>query len=228
MRSSGLPAGTFSKMRHPRSGNGRAMPALVATISFTWFLRKARHVGEGGLRRRTMYFSTVDLASWMPKFPSSPTTRGDPQNRLGLDEDQPVTPTRPAAAEPGPEDAIGRPDLRSWGGSLVDRELVSEGEGLPTPYEAPNASPHVERFMRTLRQEALDHFIFLSADHIRRVVSEFVRYYNGARPSQAIHGIPDPCPRPEAEGSTEPLRRRGSNASGCFLATAFSVSYRAR
>jgi hypothetical protein len=67
-------------------------------------------------------------------------------------------------------------------------------EGLPIPYGAPNASPHIERFMRTLRCEALDHFIFLSADHIRRVVSEYVRYYNGARPSQAIHGIPDPYP----------------------------------
>ena len=67
-------------------------------------------------------------------------------------------------------------------------------EGLPIPFGAPNASPHVERFMRTLREEALDHFIFLSADHIRRVVSEYVRYYNGARPSQAIHGIPDPYP----------------------------------
>jgi putative transposase len=67
-------------------------------------------------------------------------------------------------------------------------------EGLPIPYGAPNASPHVERFMRTLRQEALDHFIFLSADHVRRVVMEYVRYYNGARPSQAIHGIPDPYP----------------------------------
>ncbi len=67
-------------------------------------------------------------------------------------------------------------------------------EGLPIPYQAPNASPYVERFMRTLRQEALDHFIFLSSDHIRRVVSEYVRYYNGARPSQAIHGIPQPYP----------------------------------
>ncbi len=67
-------------------------------------------------------------------------------------------------------------------------------EGLPIPYGAPNASPHVERLMRTLRQEALDHFIFLSVDHVRRVVSEYVRYYNGARPSQAIHGIPDPYP----------------------------------
>jgi putative transposase len=66
--------------------------------------------------------------------------------------------------------------------------------GLPIPYGAPNASPHVERFMRTLRQEALDHFIFLSADHVRRVVKEYIRYYNRARPSQAIHRIPDPYP----------------------------------
>ena len=49
-------------------------------------------------------------------------------------------------------------------------------------------------FMRTLREEALDHFIFLSADHIRRVVAQRIAYYNGARPSQAIHGIPDPYP----------------------------------
>jgi hypothetical protein len=48
--------------------------------------------------------------------------------------------------------------------------------------------------MRTLRQEALDHFIFLSADHILRVVTEYICYYNGARPSQAIHRIPDPYP----------------------------------
>ena len=78
----------------------------------------------------------------------------------------------------------------------LDRWLheVMEIQGLPIPYGAPNASPHVERFMRTLRQEALNHFIFLSADHIRHVVAEFIRYYNGARPSQAIHGIPDPYP----------------------------------
>jgi hypothetical protein len=67
-------------------------------------------------------------------------------------------------------------------------------KGLPIPYGAPNASPHIERFMRTLRQEALDHFIFLSTDHVRRVVCEYVRYYNGARPSQAIHRIQDPYP----------------------------------
>lgn len=67
-------------------------------------------------------------------------------------------------------------------------------EGIPIPYGAPNASPYIERFIRTLREEALNHFIFLSVDHIRRVAAEYIRYYNGARPSQAIHGIPDPYP----------------------------------
>ena len=37
-------------------------------------------------------------------------------------------------------------------------------------------------------------FIFLNQAHIRCIVLEFVDYYNGARPSQAIHGIPDPYP----------------------------------
>jgi len=61
-------------------------------------------------------------------------------------------------------------------------------EGLPIPYGAPNASPFVEHVNRTLREETLNHFIFLSVDHIHRVVAEFIRYYNRERPSQAIHG----------------------------------------
>ncbi len=67
-------------------------------------------------------------------------------------------------------------------------------EGLPTPYFAPNANPHVERFHRTLRQDALNHFIFLGSDHVGLVTREFIEYYNRARPSQATHAIPDPYP----------------------------------
>jgi putative transposase len=67
-------------------------------------------------------------------------------------------------------------------------------QGVPIPYGAPNASPHVERFNRTLRQEALNHFIFLNAQHVLRVCREYTEYYNRARPSQALHAIPDPYP----------------------------------
>ena len=75
--------------------------------------------------------------------------------------------------------------------------------GIPIPYGAPNASPHVERFMRTLREEALDHFLFLSIAHLRRVVNTYVAYYNGARPSQAIHAIPAPYPELRASPPSE-------------------------
>jgi putative transposase len=67
-------------------------------------------------------------------------------------------------------------------------------EGIPIPYGAPNASPHIERFNRSLREEALNHFIFLNVKHVRRVCAEYRDFYNGARPSQALHAIPDPYP----------------------------------
>jgi putative transposase len=67
-------------------------------------------------------------------------------------------------------------------------------EGIPIPYGAPNANPHVERFNRTLREEALNHFIFLNVQHILDVCREYVEFYNRARPSQALHAIPDPYP----------------------------------
>jgi hypothetical protein len=54
-------------------------------------------------------------------------------------------------------------------------------------------APH-RRVIRTLREEALNHFVFLSVGHIRRIAAEYIRYVNGGRPSQAIHGIPDPYP----------------------------------
>jgi hypothetical protein len=71
-------------------------------------------------------------------------------------------------------------------------------KGIPTPFHTPNANAHVERFNRTLREDALNHFIFLGQDHIRRVTHEFVAFYNGARPSQGrkrsfrVHAIPEP------------------------------------
>jgi hypothetical protein len=52
-------------------------------------------------------------------------------------------------------------------------------QGVPIPYGAPNASPHVER---------------LNAQHVVRVCREYTEYYNRARPSQALHAIPDPYP----------------------------------
>src|SRR5438874_4926584 len=44
----------------------------IAAMPSRWFLKNERHVGDGGLRRLTMYFSTVLFATSMPSFTSSP------------------------------------------------------------------------------------------------------------------------------------------------------------
>jgi hypothetical protein len=54
-------------------------------MSLTWFFRKTRQVEEGGFRWRTMYVSTVDLATSMPIFLSSPTIQGAPQSGFPVD-----------------------------------------------------------------------------------------------------------------------------------------------
>jgi putative transposase len=66
--------------------------------------------------------------------------------------------------------------------------------GIPTPYHAPNANAHVERFIGTLRRELLDHILVWNERQLRAVVNEYVRWFNTGRVHQGIHGIPDPDP----------------------------------
>jgi len=58
---------------------------------------------------------------------------------------------------------------------------------IRTPYQAPNANAFAERWIRTVREECLDHTLILHEAHWRTVLREYVEdYYNPARPHQGI------------------------------------------
>ena len=66
--------------------------------------------------------------------------------------------------------------------------------GVPTPYHAPNANAHVERFNGTLRREVLDRILVWNEAQLRSLLAEYIRWFNAGRVHQGLHGIPDPDP----------------------------------
>jgi putative transposase len=57
---------------------------------------------------------------------------------------------------------------------------------LRTPVRAPRANANCERFLGSVRRECLDHVLVLGEGHLRRVLQEYVAYFNTARPHQGL------------------------------------------
>lgn len=75
-----------------------------------------------------------------------------------------------------------------------------------TPFRAPNANVYTERWIRTVREECLDHFFLVSERHVLRVLHEYLVYYNQARPHQGLQQqTPIPYTPCQPEGA---IRRR--------------------
>ena len=53
---------------------------------------------------------------------------------------------------------------------------------------SPWQNAYAERVIGTLRRECTDHVIPWGEAHLRRVLSEYVRYYNEARTHQGLEG----------------------------------------
>jgi putative transposase len=66
---------------------------------------------------------------------------------------------------------------------------------IRTPVRSPRANSYAERFVGTLRRECLDHVLILGERHLRKVLAEYARHYNGHRPLQALQQEP-PLRRP--------------------------------
>jgi hypothetical protein len=61
-------------------------------------------------------------------------------------------------------------------------------ESVKIPASSPNCNPHAERFVRTVRDECLDHFVLFGERHLRMVINEFVAHYLVERFHQGIGG----------------------------------------
>jgi transposase InsO family protein len=82
-----------------------------------------------------------------------------------------------------------------WSGPV--RDILQEAgiRIVQTPYRAPNANAHAERFVRSIKEECLDRIIPLGERHFRRAVHEFVAHYHLERNHQGlgnalIDGVP--------------------------------------
>ncbi|MCA9923788.1 MAG: integrase core domain-containing protein, partial [Anaerolineales bacterium] len=88
-------------------------------------------------------------------------------------------------------------------------DSVFESEGIhviPTPVRAPNANAYSERWVRTVREECLDHLLIMNETHLLRVLKSYINYYERARPHQGLH---QQMPIPQQRVSnTSPIRKR--------------------
>ena len=77
-----------------------------------------------------------------------------------------------------------------------DEVFRSEGVRVArTPIRAPNASAFAERFVRTVRQECLDHILIFGERHLERILREYVTHYNQERPHRGL-SLETPEPQP--------------------------------
>ena len=92
---------------------------------------------------------------------------------------------------------------------------------LKTPYHAPRANAICERFLRSVRQECLDHLLILQEKQLQRVLNAYVAYFNQARPHQGIgQQIPD------SAGSSRATAPKGSKVVAVPILAGLHHDYR--
>jgi transposase InsO family protein len=80
-----------------------------------------------------------------------------------------------------------------YGPVFTQLAAATGSDEVRTAYCAPKENAICERFLGSMRRECLDHLLILGEAQLRRVVREYVAYFNAARPHQGLQQqIPEP------------------------------------
>jgi len=72
------------------------------------------------------------------------------------------------------------------------------------------SNPFVERLIGSIRRECTDHLVPLNESHLRKILGEYVEYYNTARCHQSLDGnSPEPRCVEDGDGSVIAIPHAG-------------------
>ena len=64
--------------------------------------------------------------------------------------------------------------------------LEQSAEVMMLSYRSPNLNAYIERFVQTIQNECLDHFLIFGEKHFDYLVREYVEHYHTERPHQGL------------------------------------------
>ncbi len=93
--------------------------------------------------------------------------------------------------------------------AAFDAVLADAGiKAVKIPPRSPRANAYAERFVLTARTEVTDRMLIFGERHLRSVMTEYARHYNGRRPHRALQLQPPRPDHPMVDLSQERVKRR--------------------
>jgi len=82
---------------------------------------------------------------------------------------------------------------RKYGFAFARVATATGIQEVRTNYRSPTENGVCERYLGSVRRECLDHVLVLGEAHLKRVLNEYIAYFNGERPHQGLEQrVPNP------------------------------------